>query len=322
MVRVVLNLTKNQLRKLNSGKAFQLSHSQLMGQSGDHPVELDVDRKLGNKIHRSSINGKGFRLPKGLVSGAMNAGAKLAKANAGKLADMGANMASQAVQNQIAKSTYIPENMKGTVGQLANAGISNIKTSGLNKVNSRLSEFEGEGFGSFVKTMKKVGTTIAPIAKIVAKTALPVAGTMAGAYIGQPGLGSMAGQMAANSLGKGLKRPAKGSAEAKERMARLRAMKGKGIMDIAKKGVKLATPYAQQAIKKYGADAAGMLAQRTGLVDPNIARQLTQGAITATMGRGVRGNVVNPRMKVPGRILRNGIDQNIHGGSFAGWSYT
>lgn len=321
MVRVVLNLTKAQMRKLNSGKAFQMSKAQLE-RGGDHAVEIDVDRRLGNKIHRSLTTGKGFRIPKGLVS----AGAKLAKANAGKLADIGANMASQAVQNQIAKSTYIPENMKGTVGQLANAGISNIKTSGLNKVNSRLSEYQGEGFGSFVSGLKKVAKVAAPIAKTVAKVALPALGTAAGAYVGQPGLGSMAGQMAANSIGNGV-RPAKGSAEAKAKMARLRAMKGKGIMDIAKKAGKMAQPYAKQAIKQYGADAAALLAKKTGLVDPNVARSVAKSAIQMS------GMGVNSRYKPSGRILRNGIDRpvprpvvksgmsGIDGSGFSGWSY-
>lgn len=319
MVRVVLNLTKAQLRKLQSGKAFQMSKAQLESGEG-HEVELDVDRKLGNKINRC-IQGRGpggFRIPKGLVS----AGVNLARANTGKLADYGAKMASQAVQKQIANSTYIPESMKGDVSKLANAGISNIKTAGLNRVDGRLAEYQGEGFGTFVKAMKKVGSVAAPIAKTVAKVALPVAGQMAGAYVGGPmgsEIGRNLGKAGADSIGNGIRK--KGSAEAKAHMARIRAMKGKGIMDMAKKAVKAGAPLAKQAVKAYGADAVAMLAQKSGVIDPKLARNVAQTAIKMS------GMGIPPRYKPSGRILRNGIDLPVpgpvvlSGNGYSGWGY-
>jgi len=322
MVRVVLNLTNNQVRKLNSGKAFQLSHSQLMGQGGDHQVELDVERKLGNKIHRSSINGKGFRIPKGLVS----AGVNLAKANSGKIANYAANQGATMLKNQLANSSYVPASMKGELANsLIDMGVNNIKTRGLNEVNSRLSQYNGKGFGNFVKAMKKV----APVAKVIGKIALPMAGTMAGTMIGGPmgaAIGSQLGKVASNGLGLP-RRPVKGSAEAKAHMARIRAMRGKGLMGSLKKAGKMAQPYAQDAVKRYGADAVALIAKKTGLVDPNVARQLTQGAIKMS-GMGIK-----PRYKPSGRILLNGIDlpvpgqvfksgmSGIDGSGFGGWGY-
>jgi len=317
MVRVVLNLSNAQLKKVQSGKGIQMSRHQLEN-GGPHQIEIDVDRKLGNKIHRNSMNGKGFRIPKGLISGVAN----LAKANSGKLANYAANQGATMLKNQLANSSYVPESMKGELANsLIDMGVNNIKTRGLNQVNSRLSEYQGQGFGSFLKTMKKVGKVVEPIGKTVAKIALPMAGQMAGAYLGGPmgsQIGSQLGQAGANSIGNGIRR--KGSAEAKAHMARIRAMKGKGVIDMFKKAGKMAAPLARQAVKAYGADAVALLAQKSGLVDPTMARNMTQGLIK-TSGMGIQ-----QRQKPLGRILRNGIDipvvgSVVHGSSYGGYGY-
>jgi len=321
---VQINLTQAQLKKALKGLAIQIPHHQLVNNSGEHVVDLDLDKKTVNKINRSMINGKGFRLPKGI----MDAGMNFAKTKGLDLAKKGATMAA---------NYAIAEGSKR-----------------LSKALQGNNSVEGEGF---LDVMKKVGKKIAPIAKVGVKALLPTVATMAGNYVGGPQAGLIAGQMAQKGVsGMGVGKLKKGSEEMKEHMARIRGMrksKGDGIFDVVKSAAKAAAPGLIKAGSKMATDALIKKVQGQGIFDmvktaakaaaPGLikagSKMATDALIKKVQGQGIykkvrhhtidtisssgkkSGRVRNPRMKPENRILINGIDQVQSGGSFAGFQY-
>lgn len=228
---VQIKLTKQQLNKLHKGQAFQMSYKQIVNGEGAYDVDIDVDRKLHNKIHRNVSNGKGFRIPKGL----MNVGSKLAKQAASKAADYAVAEGSKRLNQAITDSSYVPDSVKGDLVNLSNRGVSSVKTAGLNYVNNKLDPVNGEGFGDFVKGLKKVGKVLAPVGKTLVKVGAPI---LAERFV--PGSGQVVGSL---TSGLGVRRFRKGSPEAREHMARIRAMrgsKGKGFKSMMSKAGKAA----------------------------------------------------------------------------------
>ena len=64
MDTVKLRLTTSQLRNLQSGKSFQLSHPQLSGRSnGTHEIELKLPSHHTSRLMKNMSMGKGFRFP-------------------------------------------------------------------------------------------------------------------------------------------------------------------------------------------------------------------------------------------------------------------
>ena len=61
---VKLRLTTSQLRNIQSGKSFQLSHTQLSGHSkGEHEIEIKLPKQHTSKMMKNMSMGKGFRFP-------------------------------------------------------------------------------------------------------------------------------------------------------------------------------------------------------------------------------------------------------------------
>ena len=67
MDTIRLRLTTSQLRNLEKGRSFQLSHPQLSGQSkGEHEIEIPLPSHHTKKLMKNLSMGKGFRFPASL----------------------------------------------------------------------------------------------------------------------------------------------------------------------------------------------------------------------------------------------------------------
>lgn len=82
MADVTLHLTKQQLKKIQEGKPVQLSHKHLMGQhnGSGFPTKVSMDPKTYKKLHKRMLQGKGIRLPAGLLSRAVSTAQNIVKA--------------------------------------------------------------------------------------------------------------------------------------------------------------------------------------------------------------------------------------------------
>jgi len=322
---IKLNLSKQQLNKFNKSKPFQLKHSQLTGQGGGYEIEMEVPKTFITKYNRSSINGKGIRIPKGLMEGAKREGLNLlnvvknsalnhveGRVNAG--VDKVGRVAKRQIKSALDRAP-VPGQLKSSIQKYADDNIDKLKanTKGyVSQMSKRISEYgnkskkaqedeevyydtqTGDGFGSFIKN---VGKTLKPIAKPLAKAIIPVAATAVGTYVGGPSGGLMANQIATGATkGMGLK----GSQAMKDKMSRIRAMRktnGKGMFgNIAKGALKAAAPI--------------------------IVKSATDMAVKQLSGTTGKGIVVNPRKRVLNSTLLNGVPQvKTIGSSYAGFKY-
>jgi len=320
---VQINLTSAQIKKAMKGHAVQIPHHQLVNNSGEHAVDLDFDKKTISRIRRNAVNGKGFRIPKGL----MNAGAKLAQQGAHKLADYAVNEGANRLNSAIQKSQYIPNEYKGVAKQASKRALNASKKFAMSRLDDQFDHLQVEGFFQDVgRALKPIAKIAIPLGKTVAKTVLPTVATMAGNYVGGPIAGKIAGDLATQGVkGLGVGRMKKGSAEAKAHMARIRAMrnsKGSGFFNIAKSVAKAAAPTLIKAGSKMATDALINHVNGEGLY-----KQVKQTKVGKMPKKIKRGKVVNPRITPQYRTLINGIDQveagvnPVQGGSFAGWNY-
>jgi hypothetical protein len=281
---VVLNLTKAQASKMSRGCGVQIPHHQLVSGSGEYPVEVDFDKKTHNRLHRNVVNGKGFRIPKNVL----NVGKQIGS----QAVNLAAREGSKALTKQINSSKYIPDELKGSVNNLQKAGINELNKEAKNRL-------QGDGFfdsiGKAFKPIASIAQKAAPVLLPVAKQLAPLAAGAAANYVA-PGSGGVVSGVTKSVVGKGGKFR-KGSQEAKEHMAALRARKTKGtgfFSDIAKSTLKAAAPIAIDAAAK--------------------------GAKSYVSGSGLK--VKNPRKRIPNSNLIIGTPQvSSQGGSFGSYGY-
>lgn len=338
MVALTLHLTNGQLNKLKNSKTFQIKNSQLTGNGGGTRVDLDVPKTFHTKVKRAMTKGSGLRIPKSILDGAKNEVIKFgnnmkdsAISHIKNRVDRGVDNVGKYAKNyttkQIDKIPMTPQFIKNYVAKKTNEHIDRVANSAKDRIKNsitdmtkkritnRISEQKipiddeeevyydtqtGQGFGSFIKS---VGHTLAPVAKIaapIAKSVAPIAVKTLSNYVA-PGSGNITGPMVDAALkGKGLK----GSMH--EKMARLRAMrktKGKGFLsNIAKTTFNAAAPVLAKTATNYAIDR---LTSGTGL------RKRTHGGAI----------VLNPRMMVKNNVMRNGVPQVTHGGSYGGFGY-
>lgn len=198
MAVVKLYLSKAQMNKLRKGQGIQLSRSQLLGtpESKMIGVDVDVTDSLYKKIMSASRRQKGIRIPAGSVAPAPNGSGFNLKDFGNLLAD-----GAQQIKKVVPKSA-----VKGIAKVGLNAlGVNNAVADSLvdNSVNAAYSTNFKD---------KKAGQ------KFLRKTA---EGTAQDAL--QYGTNKIATALAGAPTGNGLK---KGSQEMKDKMARLRAMRG------------------------------------------------------------------------------------------------
>ena len=104
--KIELNLTAAQLRKMKTGKPFQLSHVQLVEGTtlSRHEVEISVSANTAKKIRSALKRGKGFRFSPSLIEGGslksfmksasntVQKGAQFVASNTGRVVEAGKSM--------------------------------------------------------------------------------------------------------------------------------------------------------------------------------------------------------------------------------------
>lgn len=255
-------LTKHQYKKHLDNKPFQVSYNQLTGdpklktgvkkKDGSY-VELEVNGNTYRKLQNAVRKQRGFRFqPHQIMGGSIFGSVKgLLKNKAVR------NIAKQGISMAASK-----------IGSMT--GQQGLADMAAGYANSQIDQQSGEGFGSFIKGLKKVAKS--PIVGQIVKTALPVATSFLPAPlqgIATPLIEQGLQEGGVNTTGSGLRRGRfqKGSREAKEHMAKLRAMRqGKGFFgDMAKKGLDFAKSSAGKQLIKGAISKVGDLTGQQGL---------------------------------------------------------
>jgi hypothetical protein len=250
---------------MKGGKAFQLSHVQLMEgtTSSRHEVEIEVSTQTAKKIKSALRRGKWFRFTPALIQGGslksfmtkasntVQKGANFLASNAGKIVEAGKSMVDKnQLKNKVDEiatgvSLYNPE-----LAPLA-MGASKVAKRGVDALYARDFTKGKSGVRGLVSALKSEGTTqgkvfgtqvaqkaLAPIGQNVSAqmpdTIAPMTGT--GIRRGRPPKVNIANVLPSGPpdalVGDGFKnsgrgRFAKGSQAAKDFMNRLRSMRGK-----------------------------------------------------------------------------------------------
>lgn len=327
MVQVQLKLTAPQMKKVHAGKAIQLSHANLINPTGEHTFEFDTNKAFHNKLQRSAIQGKGIRLPKDLVKNASATARNVATSvlDEGERLLPSKKRVTKAADNLLQKVNLqrIPRAKKVAMMNEDEPENPNFEGEGIKSDFKKFGRTLKRAFKPAVPVLKQVGKVAVPILKNVAKATVPIlasaAGTAAGAYFGPSGalLGSELGRAGGTAAVSGLGvRPAKGSQEAKDRMAKLRAMrksKGSGLLgSIGKTVLKTAVPIVTKRATEMAIDSM----TGEGLVD----RRHRKVKMPIATARSLK--IKNPRVKIPFSTLNDGIPQvNSSGNGFSGWAY-
>ena len=264
--KIELNLTTAQLRKMKTGKPFQLTHVQLMEgtTSSRHEVEISVSVQTAKKIRSALKRGKGFRFNPSLIEGGslksflkkatntVQKGAHFVSTNAGKIVEAGKSMVDKdMLKNKLDEiatgvSLYNPSLSPVAVGasQIAKRGVDALYARDFSKgkaglrglTNAVKSEAttQGKVFGTQVaqKALAPMGRNVSAQ---VPDTIEPLSGTGLKKR-GRPPKVNIANVLPSGTPdaiveGNGFKnsgrgRFAKGSQEAKDFMNRLRSMRG------------------------------------------------------------------------------------------------
>ena len=105
MEAIKVNLTTPQLRNYQNQKPFQLSHSQLSGNSkGNHTVEIHLNPPSFTKLLKNMNQGKGFRFSPNHIQGGSFLG-DIARKVGHHAKDIAIDVAKDAVKNKVKKMT-------------------------------------------------------------------------------------------------------------------------------------------------------------------------------------------------------------------------
>jgi hypothetical protein len=280
---VHINLTSAQVKKVSKGQGIQIPHHQLVSNSGEHPVELNLDKKTINKINRNMVQGKGFRLPKGAVdihggnflSTLKSIGkvvAPIAKTVAPKLAGLAVGAVAGPTAGKVAQ-------------EFADAGIKSA----------------GGGIGKFKKGSAEAKAHMARIRSMKKTSGNGMI------WDGVKSVGRRLGPVLVDLSANEIKR----KIEEKTR--------GKGFFDVLKKAGSAIAPIAVKTLVPIGTK---MLTDTlvNHMSGEGLYKQIRHGKVMPGNSRRMTGKVKNPRIKPTGRILINGIDQ-VEGGSYSGFGY-
>ena len=286
---VHINLTSAQVKKVSKGQGIQIPHHQLVSNSGEHPVELNLDKKTINKINRNMVQGKGFRLPKGAVD--IHGGNFLStlKSIGSKIAPIAKVLAPTIAQ---VAATALGGPAVGAVdGDITKAGVKAIPPS-----NSA-----GGGIGKFKKGSAEAKAHMARIRSMKKTSGNGMI------WDGVKSVGRRLGPVLVDLSANEIKR----KIEEKTR--------GKGFFDVLKKAGSAIAPIAVKTLVPIGTK---MLTDTlvNHMSGEGLYKQIRHGKVMPGNSRRMTGKVKNPRIKPTGRILINGIDQ-VEGGSYSGFGY-
>jgi hypothetical protein len=295
-----LYLTTAQFKKMESQKPFQVTFQQLNGdRPADHRVQIELEKKEMTKLNRNIRNQKGFRfnptkiIGGGLFDTALNIGKKIASSK------MAQNIAKQGLSKAV-------EYGKNSNNSLI-SGAANLAGNAVN------------GAGIF-DTAMSLGKKLAKskIAQDMGKQALSKGLSMAANS--NNSLISGAANAAKSITGGKLK---KGSQEAKNRMAQIRAMRKTGsgfnfIKTLKKIGNSKELKSIGNIAKKTVLPVALQLAKSNPYTSP-----LAMGTEAILQSQGVSttgGKLTKRRITMPELIaesyIRNPYPLEVKGGSF------
>lgn len=212
MASVTVGLTNAQLKKLAKNVPIQLKHKDLVDFTNKHQVNLDVSPEFEKHVKKAIQTGKGIRLGKGEkhVHGGAIIKTALKTTKSVPISFVRSTMGG----NAVAKSL---KNLEKKLGVKKDLG--KVTDTVVNPMGGDLIDIIG-------KTVKKMGTKIAKPYEAIGVNPFSL-GYDLGHDVIAPEL-----QKAMDKKGKGLqlkgKRPVKGSQEARDKMAHLRAMRKKG----------------------------------------------------------------------------------------------
>ena len=261
--KIELNLTTAQLRKMKTGKPFQLSHVQLMEgtTSSRHEVEISVSANTAKKIRSALKRGKGFRFSPSLIEGGslksfmksasntVQKGAQFVSTNAGRAVEAGKSMMDKnMLKNKLDEIATGVSLYNPSLTPVAR-GVSNIAKRGVDALYAHDFSKGKQGVRGLSNAIQSEATTqgkvfgtkvaqraLAPMRNVsTPPNTAPLSGT--GMKRGRPPKVNVANVLPSGTPdaiveGDGFKnsgrgRFAKGSQEAKDFMNRLRSMKGK-----------------------------------------------------------------------------------------------
>ena len=326
-VEVFLNA--QQFLKYRKGKAFQLSNSQLQSDNGKHKADLHLGKKDYRKLLLSIKNGKGYRFTEKNVKGGslwgsfksgLSKAASFVKNNVNKedvknVIKIGVDLVAPDSVKDLAKSAvdkvvdygYDDSNKGKTLKEhalsLANDLKPELKDAGLqvgkkivDKVKDKLQTMipeetpvDGEGLKRFKKGSQAAKDHMAKIRSMRKTKGSGFLNSVA------PGIKSLKSE---TFVGSGVRdnvpvktRPIKGSPEAREKMANLRAMrktKGAGIWDdIASGLIHTGLPTLGHITGEVlGGPAGAMIGETLGNAGADIIGQAT--------GRGFKNTIHTP----------------------------
>lgn len=314
-------LSTPQFRKYKKGEPFQLSNSQLQSSVGKHKVDIHLGKRDYKKLLTAVKNGKGYRFSdKNVVGGSLWGSFKKGLSTVGNFVKN--NISKEDVKNVINKGVDLvaPDSVK----DVAKSAVSKIVDYGYDDSNKGKSMKENAF--SLANTLqpeiKDVGLQIGK--KVVDKVT------------------SKLNEMSPDEVqGEGLrkKRFAKGSQEAKDHMAKIRAMRGakkgmgvkpkrrgKGLLEnIESTLIHTGLPtLGRVAGTLIGGVPAGMVGEELGNMAGDVIGQATGRGLKnkkhtryGQMVDGVPSPVISETSK--DRVRSHGIygkGKRIHGGSF------
>ena len=292
---VDLYLTTAQFNKMQSKRPFQVTHQQLNGdRPADHHVEIQLEKKELTRLNRNLRNGKGYRFNPNKIIG-------------GGLFDTGLSLLKKAASSKM-------------VQDIAKKGLSKAVEYGKNSNNSLISGAANTLGGGIFDSALNLGKKLAKsqIAQNIGKQALSKG--LALAANSNNSLISGAANAAKSITGGRL---VKGSQEAKNHMAQIRAMRKTGtgfnfIKTLKKIGnskeLKSLGNIAKKTVLPIALQAAASNPYTAPLAMGTKAILETQG-VSTTGGKLTKRRITMPEL-IAQSYIQNPYPLEVKGGSF------
>ena len=304
-------LTTAQKRNFEHGKAFQLSSSQLQETTGKHHVEIYLSGPHYHKLMKNIKGHKGFRFtPEIVLGGSILSSLGKAAKSVGRF--IAHNVSKDAVKSGLNGLAMVGSTALGhpELGALASHGINMAVDAGYGHHDKSVSMRDHA-----MNTARDIGNHYAPQAEQYAQhhhphayQAYQVGRQIHSDYKGYGGRGMKGGKLK------------KGSAEMKEKMARLRSMrkggdilgnlrkafdpKQNGVAKTFNQAKSTVAPYIRPAITQGIAAGIDMMTGTPigSVATPAISRAVNSGLDRANIGVGLRGRGKRIHTKYGGLI--------------------
>ncbi len=317
-------LSAPQFRKYKKGEPFQLSNTQLQSSVGKHKVDIHLEKKDYKKLINAVKNGKGYRFSEKNVKGGSLWGTF--KSGLSKVGNfIKSNVSKEDVKNVINKG----------VDMVAPESVKEIAKSAVSKAVDYSYDDSNKG-----KSLKEHALSLANELQPEIKDVALKAGKKVMDKV-QEKLNQSSPDEEVQGEGLRKKRFVKGSQEAKDHMARLRAMrgmkKGSGMKQKKRRGKgvwdNIASSLIHTGLPTLGHISGEILGGPAGAMVGEEIGNLAGDTIGAATGRGLKKNKIHTKYGaltdgVPSPVISEmskdrvsthgmyGRGKRIHGGSF------